>query len=252
MKIQYCSDLHLEFPENKKYIEKHFVQPAGEILLLAGDILPLNLDPRHYPFFKFIADNFEAVYWIPGNHEYYGSDIGKSNDPIHEKIYSNVFLVNNKTIDHNNVSIICSTMWSYIRPENELILQKSLADFSSIYFNGRPFLPFQFNQLHQASLAFIKSEAGKQATSKNIVLTHHVPTFYNYPTKYKKSVLSDGFAVELHDYINDSNIDYWIYGHHHYNTPSFTIGNTELITNQLGYVKQREYKYYKKDAVFEI
>ena len=30
------------------------------------------------------------------------------------------------------------------------------------------------------------------------------------------------------------------YGHHHYNTPDFFIGNTRLVTNQLGYVEHRE------------
>ncbi len=93
MKIQYCSDLHLGFPENKNYINKHPLQPVGEILLLAGDILPFALNHRHYVFFGFVADNFDAVYWIPGNHEYYGYDIGKINNPLFEKIRDNVFLV---------------------------------------------------------------------------------------------------------------------------------------------------------------
>ncbi len=252
MKIQYCSDLHLEFPENKRYIDKHLLLPEGEVLILAGDILPFSINHRNVSFFDFVAGNFEAVYWIPGNHEYYGYDIGKINNPLFEKIRNNVFLVNNQSIPYKEVNIICSTLWSHINPVNEWILQKSLADFSSILINGYPLLPEHFNILHQTALTFIKSEVDKFALQKNIVLTHHVPTLFNYPARYKKSILNEGFAVELYDYIFGSNISHWIYGHHHSNIPGFEIGKTTLLTNQLGYVSKHEHRSYKKSAVFEI
>lgn len=67
MQIQYCSDLHLEFPANKKYMDRHLLDPAGEVLILAGDILPLSLHKAQTTFIDFIAGHFERVYWIPGN-----------------------------------------------------------------------------------------------------------------------------------------------------------------------------------------
>ena len=60
------------------------------------------------------------------------------------------------------------------------------------------------------------------------------------------------FAVELFDLIETNGPGYWIYGHHHNNTPEFKIGKTEMLTNQLGYVKYNEQQGFKTNAIIEI
>ena len=105
----------------------------------------------------------------------------------------------------------------------------------------------------QKASAFLKNEISQlKFDSKNIVVSHHVPTLMNYPPKYKRSELSQGFAAELSDLIVDSNISNWIYGHHHFNTPDFVLGKTVMRTNQLGYTRQHEHASYKRNALFEL
>ena len=106
MKIQYCSDLHLEFKKNENYVKYNPIEPVGEILLLAGDVLPFVYRKQPCEFIDFVADNFEAIYWIPGNHEYYHFDIGTIDSPLFEKLRDNVFLVNNQTISYKSRTII--------------------------------------------------------------------------------------------------------------------------------------------------
>ena len=63
---------------------------------------------------------------------------------------------------------------------------------------------------------------------------------------------SKAFGTEMCNFIEDSKIDYWIYGHHHCNVSDFTIGKTKLVTNQLGYIKYHENENFRNDAVFSI
>jgi len=252
MTIQYCSDLHLEFPENKRFLEGNPLVPTGEILLLAGDILPIALHKKQTDFIDFVADHFEAVYWVPGNHEYYQYDLGKQDNPLLEKLRNNVWLVNNQCITYKNVNLICSTLWSNINPLNSWDLDRSISDFYAIRWNGKKFTTQEFNQLHLTAKTFVANALTEHKEQTNIVVTHHVPTLCNYPRQYLNSPLNEAFAVELHDFIYDSSAAYWIYGHHHNNTPAFTIGYTSMLTNQLGYVQQNEQAGFLNNACITL
>lgn len=119
MKIQYCSDLHLEFPTNERYLKANSIKPEGEILLLAGDIIPFAEMEKVTDFLSFLSDSFERTYWIPGNHEYYRSEITERTRTFHEKIRRNLSLLNNTTIEHKGVRLLFSTLWSKINPVHE-------------------------------------------------------------------------------------------------------------------------------------
>lgn len=245
IKLQYASDLHLEFPSNKEFLKHHPLQPVGDVLVLAGDIVPFAVMEKHQDFFNYVSSNFETTYWLPGNHEYYHFDISEKSGALHESIRSNVFLVNNTSVVHQNVKLIFSTLWSKISTGHQWQIEKSLNDFHVIKHKGFRFSGELYNQLHEDSLAFIQNELKISMNEKVAVFTHHCPTFLNYPEQYRGSVLNEAFAVELYVLIETSNIASWVYGHHHTNTPEFTIGKTRLLTNQLGYVQQNEHRLFE-------
>jgi Icc-related predicted phosphoesterase len=252
MKIQYCSDLHLEFTLNTYFLHSNKIIPKADYLILAGDIYPFSKSTDKVIFFDYLSENFNEVYWLAGNHEYYYSDIVRFHKFKKNKIRSNVHIVDNEVKSINGVNFIFSTLWSKISPNNELHIKSRVSDFFTISIDGEAFRPKHFNQLHDESLGFITDELSKRKSEKNVVITHHVPTLLNYPAAYKASLINEAFAVELHDLIVKYQPEVWVYGHSHVNTPEFTIGKTKLLTNQLGYVDMQEHETFRLDAFFEI
>lgn len=252
LKIQYCSDLHLEMAANMLHMQKYPLQVKGDVLILAGDIVPFGLMHQHEYFFDFVAKNFKYTWWIPGNHEYYHGDIRTRSGIVNEQIRENVALVNNTKITYEGVEFIFSTLWSRINPENAWQILRAMSDFHVIKYGDQKFTTFLFNQLHDECLKFIKSAIAQTSSIKKVVVTHHIPTFMNYPPKYLGDAINEAFAVELFDLIEPSNIHAWIFGHHHYNIPEFKIGNTSMLTNQLGYVRHGENRLFDSGRILEL
>lgn len=252
MLIQYCSDLHLEFPINRKYLQANPIIPTGEILLLGGDIVPFSEMDKRNEFFDFVADHFEQTYWVPGNHEYYRSDIAQTGAMRCERIRSNVSLVNNYAVVYKEVRLIFSTLWSKIGPLHEFEILKSMADFRLIKNNGKSLSIDDYNVLHEQCKNFIFAEFERKSVQKTIVVSHHIPTFLHYPERFKHSPINEAFAVELYGEIERSNVDYWIFGHTHEVVPDFTIAKTILTTNQLGYVEYGEHLRFDRHKIIDF
>ncbi len=252
MKIQYCSDLHLEFPENQKFLRRNPLKPVGDILILAGDVVTFRNLTKAREFIDFICDHYSAIYWVPGNHEYYGFDVSWKPNPLCEKIRDNFYLVNNQSIVVGGVKLVLTTLWGLIDPQHAGDIQRSVSDFSVIAYGRRRFTSQDFTFLHKESLSFLRTALREKGAEPFVVVTHHVPTLMNYPIFYKNSPLTEAFAVELFELIEESGAACWIYGHHHVNTPEFSIGQTKMLTNQLGYVRHHEHGSFRRGSFIEV
>lgn len=251
MKIQYCSDLHLEFEKNSNHIVDNPLKVSGEVLILAGDIIPLHDEFFNNPFFSFISDNYEQVYWVPGNHEFYYKDIADYSKSYNISLKRNIKIVNNVDLMYKNTRFVFSTLWSKISMENKKHIEQGVADFKFITSHNKKFKVSDFNRLYEESLGFIK-KALKSKDQKTIVVTHHLPSSLCNTSVHGKNPLNEAFCTDHTDLIDSSGVKFWIYGHNHVNQKPLFIGKTILLSNQLGYVHLNEHKKFKYNAFISV
>jgi Icc-related predicted phosphoesterase len=251
MRIQYCSDLHLEFEHNNKYISAKPLLVCGDLLILAGDIVPLHDELLRNPFFNFIADNYKQVFWVPGNHEFYYKDLTEFSRSYNIQLRANINIVNNIELLYENVHFIFSTLWSSISAINEKNIEQGVSDFECISIKNRKFRTGDFNKLHDESLGFVKQSLTNRDT-ETVVITHHLPSGLCNSSVHNSSPINEAFCVDLTEFVEGCNANFWIYGHSHFNKTPLYIGNTIMLTNQLGYVHNMEHKNFNHKAYFSI
>lgn len=242
MKIQFASDLHLEFADNWRYLRRKPLEVVGDILILAGDIGYLGDDNyATHPFWDWASENYRQVLACMGNHEFYKYfDIATLEDGYCIDIRPNVKSYYNGVVHIDDVDIILTTLWSKIPLSEAYYTEQVISDFHRILYNGELLTFADFNREHDRCLTFLKNAVSNSRIHKKVVVTHHVPSFRMQCPKFADSRANGAFIVELEEYIGSSDINYWIFGHSHYNV-DIQIGKTRCVSNQLGYVFHNEH-----------
>ena len=242
MKIQYASDLHLEMAPNRRYMQNIPLEVTGDVLVLAGDVGNLcDARPSCPMFWEWASANYREVLVVPGNHEYFHDyDLLAQGDSWSREILHNVHYYQNRVVRIDNVDFVLSTLWSHIPAQSEDVVHQVMPDFRQIIYGDRRFTPTDFNAEHDKCLAFIKKSVAESTAEHIVVVTHHLPSLAVVAEKHKDSLIGSAFATELGDFIANSSIDAWIFGHSHANVDAI-LGGTHLICNQLGYVYHREH-----------
>ena len=130
MKLQYASDLHLEFKENSELLASTPLDVQADILILAGDITLLGKS-KYYrnPFFDWCSEHFKETYIVPGNHEYYnGFELADTMADFQMSIRPNVHYINNRSVVINDTEIFFSTLWCKIDPLEIVPVQMGMTD----------------------------------------------------------------------------------------------------------------------------
>ena len=255
MKIQYASDLHLEFAENRNYIDNGGIEPVGDVLVLAGDVSYLgDRNMMKLRFWDWCADHFRETFIVPGNHEFYnGYNIAQTMQDFEYEYRENVRYLNNSSIMLDDTELFFTTLWTKISPLFLWEIQRGMNDFRRGVLDGERFTANDVDGLHKRSLAWLASALRTSSAAHKVVVTHHCPTLRDEFNGYPGGALNTAFQVDLDEFIEQGGVDYWIYGHTHYAGGSGSkIGNTTLLCNQLGYVFYNEHKAFQEKAVVEV
>ena len=243
MKIQYASDLHLEFRDNSRWLKEHPLTVSGDILVLVGDIMYLGDDSiARHPFWNWASDNYEQVLAVPGNHELYRHyDINSLHEGWELPLRSNVKYCYNKAVNvGSDAELLMTTLWSKVDTGDAYFVEQGVADFHRIMDGQYRLTCDRFNEEHERCASWLKDSLARNDGRRRVVVTHHVPSYLMSDPAFKGSRINGAFTVEMFGFIEQCGAEAWIYGHSHRNIDA-VIGKTRCVSNQLGYVMDGEH-----------
>ncbi len=204
-KFKYISDLHLERVKGN-YFPKISNNSNANTLFIAGD-LGNPFHKNYKSFLKYSSGNFDKIFLITGNHEYYHKDMkkvldvdNKINDIVND--IPNVSFLNRTCGEVDDYMVLGTTLW---------------ADGFRHYENGGKlsnFGKFAYNR-HKSDVRWLRNNIfNKNINKKLIVMTHYLPTYQLILNKFRNHKNLDRFATDL-DYLIKPPVKYWICGHTH-------------------------------------
>lgn len=227
MRIQPLSDLHLEFDDDGGEAFARSVPVAGDLLVLAGDIVPLTRPDRVREVFGWFCDRFPHVVYVPGNHEYYGTSPAAAAELLATcaRELPNLHLMDGVTEVIEGTRFVGATLW-FPRTGDEEVFRPFLSDFALI----EGFVPW-VHETHSAQLAFLE----RTVRSGDVVVTHFVPHPRSIAPQYAGDPLNRFFVAEdTARLVERSQARLWIHGHTHV-AFDYQLGSTRVVCNPRGY-----------------
>jgi Icc-related predicted phosphoesterase len=279
MRVDYCSDLHLEFGNVEL--------PGGEVLVLAGDVCEERkvnrhrrawneltaeeqLDPKYielyrcWTFFLREVPKYKKVFMVMGNHEHYHGKFHKTRTELLGQLPDNVELLENEAVEYEGVVFMGATLWTNCNNGDSLTtytLRASMNDYrviqnfyedKSLYFKLTPEWTFR---THIKTMNYFREELPKHSDKPVVVITHHAPSFMSISEQYRGPGdyhMNGGYASDLSEFILDHpQIKKWVHGHVH-STHQYNIGDTEVLANPRGYVGHEAIANHFEVKHFEI
>lgn len=264
MKIDLCSDLHLEFAD--------LTLPGGDVLVIAGDLCEAKhikqdqYEPdtelamfefedrlkRPDRFYRFLIEECSAKYretvMVMGNHEHYGFRFEKTADHIQKQLPDNITLLDNTSHVIDNVLFIGGTLWTDVNrddPVTHHTLKQGMNDYRCITQHDRAKnfyykLTTQRTMQEHYKTKWYLEKTLEENRNKNqypvVIVTHHAPTYQSIAERFLGDTkFNGGYASDLSTLILEyPEIRYWCHGHTH-DQFNYQVGDTRVLCNPRGY-----------------
>ena len=239
MKIQYLSDLHLEFHQDKGAAFLNEIVHEADILVIAGD---LGIFKDMNRAFKFLSKKYKHIIYVAGNHEYYHSGPEETHELLNscKAKFKNLHWLDNSAIEIKGQRFIGGTGWFPYRMDN-LIHKCKLADFSYI----RGFEPW----VYEKNKDFVNL-LYDNLTKNDIIVMHHLPSYNSVPAIFMHSELNRFFVCDITDLMLGREPRAVIHGHTH-TSCTYKLEDTKILCNPFGYAHSVN-KEFNNNAVLEV
>lgn len=225
MKIQYFSDIHLEFgPAGLAATDADFVIAAGDIGVGASGVDWLRASGR-------------PTIYVAGNHEYYGGDIDAVQASIrHATRGTPVNFLECETVEFDGIRFVGATLWTdFMGNDAELMtaLEQEMNDYHQIRYRGRALAPEDLAGIHAASRTWLEGELARPYEGRTVVVTHHAPLYESWPLQ-PGSVYKAAYCNNLERLVRDHHVDLWVHGHVHARA-DYCASAVRVVCNPRGY-----------------
>lgn len=253
------SDMHLDFYANsKKFNPSQLWEPEvlpedkDSVLILAGDIWHAKKPFKfsNYSWFSKICSRFKYVLVVLGNHDFWAGSFPTEYSNFErykkEQNLNNLFLLQDNVIEIGNYKFLGATFWTSLGSRSHDVIEQFNAHNNDLkyirwidprYPNVYKHITFKpFLEAHNKSKNFIFENAVKDYPEQQIVVvTHHPPTNSLANDPHKTEIDFEIDSNNLFEDIKNSEIDYWMHGHHHQSGVEL-VGNTKIMANTVGYL----------------
>lgn len=253
IKVQLISDVHLEFQGT------HNISQSAPYLVLAGDIGVVK-ENAYKEFLFSMAEKYEKVFVLAGNHEFYGSTVEKTMLTMKNicNEHPNLFFLNRtRYMLAEKVRLIGTVLWSDIPEEYRSDIQWNINDYFKITSThitafdytdikdvgflpviiSRKITPTDTTTWFEQDVKWIQEEI-EDARAKGeqlIIATHHAPVMDcgNSDGEYEVRSMAHAFCSSLSHLFGDP-VTHWLFGHTHW-FYDITISGTRVVNNPEGY-----------------
>lgn len=247
MKIHIASDFHEEFNHGWTYSPPQ----EAELNLIAGDVSSAD---RVYRVLKAQGYTSPTVF-APGNHEYYGREIGRARSDMIADFSKDRFI---KFADvgipgelhvqsgGERIVVLAATLWTdfdlYGTSEVSMAeCSRGMNCFSSIKITDEKgknveIGPERIRLIHKYALLTLSEKLKRlnELDYKVVVMTHHAPSARSIHPRFFGSPINPGFVSNLDAFIEEHAPVLWVHGHVH-SSRDYMIGKTRVVANPRGY-----------------
>jgi len=183
---------------------------------------------------RLFGHRYRTVFYVPGNHEPYGTSLKESEAQLQRHVVENPELANvhllcpahaERTPKLGARAVHGGVLWFPLTAETQdRMRQRLLNDFRLI--QDIDHAPREFE--------LVVADLRQRVSPGDVVVTHHGPSLRSVPEEFEESVVNCFFTTDLEDLIRALKPALWVHGHTH-SPLDYRLSGTRIYANPLGY-----------------